>query len=110
MLVFVVGAIDAADQPTIVHDIQLDSSGHPVVVMVTSTDHRPGPQRGGTGGEVAVWTSQDRGRTWTKTRDVPHYSPQNHRYVRRPVDAAEEFYARDQTHASPERMECWSDP
>ena len=101
----------------------------------------PGPQRWGTGGEVAVWTSQDRGRTWTKTRDVTRDSPRNHSYVRRPVDAAEEFYAMwadgnwytytrsylyftnrqgdrvwrlpyamDQTHASPELMECWSDP
>ncbi len=43
----------------------------------------PGPQRWGGGGEVAVWTSQDEGRTWGKLRDVTRKSPRNHSYVRK---------------------------
>ncbi|NLE38034.1 MAG: hypothetical protein GX621_08420 [Pirellulaceae bacterium] len=47
----------------------------------------PGPQRWGTGGEVAVWTSRDEGATWTKLRDVTRNSPRNHSYVREVFDA-----------------------
>lgn len=53
----------------------------------------PGPQRHGTGGEVAMWISDDAGRTWTKTGDVTRNSPRNHGYVRRPVNAHRDFYA-----------------
>jgi hypothetical protein len=53
----------------------------------------PGPQKWGTGGEVAIWRSEDRGATWTKERDVTRNSPMNHHYVRRPVNAHDDFYA-----------------
>ncbi len=53
----------------------------------------PGPQRWGTGGEVAVWLSEDRGETWVKMRDVTWDSPRNHSYVRRPLNAHQDFYA-----------------
>ena len=53
----------------------------------------PGPQHWGTGGEVAIWRSEDRGTTWTKERDVTQGSPRNHHYVRRPVHAHDDFYA-----------------
>ena len=53
----------------------------------------PGPQRWGTGGEVAIWRSTDRGETWTKQRDVTRGSERNHSYVRRPVNAHADFYA-----------------
>lgn len=128
-----------------VKDIQLDADGHPVILVITSADHRPGPsgeprhwtvvrwdgaawqfcevtralhnydmgslyierdglwriiaptepgpQYWGTGGEVAVWVSTDRGALWTKTRDVTGGSAANHMYVRRPVDARDDFYA-----------------
>jgi hypothetical protein len=52
-----------------------------------------GPQPIGAGGEVAVWTSKDEGKTWTKQRDATRRSPMNHNYVRRPVDAHPDFYA-----------------
>ena len=42
-----------------------------------------GPQRWGGGGEIAVWTSGDEGRTWTKIRDVTRNSPRNNSYVRK---------------------------
>jgi hypothetical protein len=52
-----------------------------------------GPQPIGGGGEVALWTSKDAGRTWTKERDVTRRSAMNHNYVRRPVNAHPDFYA-----------------
>lgn len=51
-----------------------------------------GPQPYGTGGEVAVWTSTDKGDTWNKVRDVTRNSPLNHGYVRRAVNAHPDFY------------------
>jgi len=51
----------------------------------------PGPQRWGAGGEVALWTSSDRGETWQKIRDVTRDSPRNHAYVRRPLAAQPDF-------------------
>jgi hypothetical protein len=52
-----------------------------------------GPQPIGGGGEIAIWTSRDEGKTWSKERDVTHGSAMNHNYVRRPVDAHPDFYA-----------------
>ena len=52
-----------------------------------------GPQPYNTGGEVALWTSANRGVTWTKVRHVTSGSPFNHTYVRRPVNAHPDFYA-----------------
>jgi len=53
----------------------------------------PGPQAYNTGGEVALWTSSDRGATWTKVKQLTHGSRYNHTYVRRPVNAHPGFYA-----------------
>ncbi len=52
----------------------------------------PGPQPWGTGGEVAVWTSEDQGVTWRKERNLTAESPRNHSYVRRPLNADPGFY------------------
>ena len=53
----------------------------------------PGPQRWGTGGEMALWESTDEGATWKKVRDITRGSPFNHAYARRPVNAHPDFYA-----------------
>jgi hypothetical protein len=53
----------------------------------------PGPQPYGTGGEITVWESRDRGETWRKTRDLTRGSARNHTYVRRPLNAHPDFYA-----------------
>ena len=53
----------------------------------------PGPQRFCTGGEIALWTSPDRGKSWRKVKQLTHDSPRNHTYVRRPVNARDDFYA-----------------
>jgi len=52
-----------------------------------------GPQEHGTGGEVALWESQDQGDTWTKLRDVTQNSPRNHAYCRSPINAHTDFFA-----------------
>jgi hypothetical protein len=50
-----------------------------------------GPQIWGTGGEIAVWTSADKGKTWVKERIITSKSPTNNSYVRRPVQAKSPF-------------------
>jgi hypothetical protein len=52
-----------------------------------------GPQPYNPGGEVAMWTSTDRGTTWTKIKQLTRDSRYNHTYVRRPVNAHPDFYA-----------------
>jgi hypothetical protein len=53
----------------------------------------PGPQPFSAGGEIAVWESTDKGKSWKKIRQLTHDSPLNHTYVRRPLHANPEFYA-----------------
>ncbi len=52
-----------------------------------------GPQPYNPGGEMAMWISQDKGNSWTKTKDLTQNSPFNHTYARRPVHAHPDFYA-----------------
>jgi hypothetical protein len=53
----------------------------------------PGPQYYGTGGEMVMWASADRGATWSKLRDLTRNSVRNHAYARRPQNAHPDFYA-----------------
>ena len=53
----------------------------------------PGPQKYGTGGEIVIWESKDEGMTWKKSRNITDKSIRNHSYVRRPLNAHEDFYA-----------------
>jgi hypothetical protein len=52
-----------------------------------------GPQSYGTGGEIEMWISRDRGRSWKKTKQLTRNSRFNHTYVRHPVNAHPDFYA-----------------
>ncbi len=52
-----------------------------------------GPQAYNTGGELAVWTSRDRGQHWQAVRPLTQNSLRNHSYPRRPVGAQAGFYA-----------------
>jgi len=51
-----------------------------------------GPQEWGTGGEMVMWVSADRGETWASLA-MTSGSSVNHTYARRPVPAHPEFYA-----------------
>ena len=53
----------------------------------------PGPQKFGTGGEMALWESPDEGITWKKVGNITHNSARNHSYARRPLKAHPDFYA-----------------
>ena len=54
---------------------------------------QPGPQPYNPGGEVAMWTSVDSGKTWQLIKQLTRDSQYNHTYVRRPIDAHPDFYA-----------------
>lgn len=53
----------------------------------------PGPQTWGTGGEMEMWLSSDKGKSWTLDKTLTADSAYNHSYPRRPVNAHEDFYA-----------------
>ena len=135
----------ASDQRLVyMKDISVDRDGHPVILVVTSADHRPGPMGGprkwtlarwqpegwqlteitstthnydmgsvyitaddwrivaptepgpqhwGTGGEMALWVSEDDGWSWRMADQLTSGSISNHAYARRPVNAHPGFYA-----------------
>ena len=69
--------------------LYMESADHWRVIAPTE----PGPQHWGTGGEMALWVSDDGGHGWRKERDITTASDLNHAYARRPVDAHPDFYA-----------------
>lgn len=50
------------------------------------------PQRYGGGGEVVVWSSRDKGKTWNKIEQITRQSERNHNYVRRVVSGKAPFH------------------
>jgi hypothetical protein len=52
-----------------------------------------GPQAYNTGGEIAMWISENSGRTWARARKLTRNSERNHTYARCPVNAHTDFYA-----------------
>lgn len=59
--------------------------------IIAPTD--PGPQPYNPGGEMAMWTSNDQGKTWLKAKALTSHSALNHTYARRPLHAHPDFYA-----------------
>ena len=53
----------------------------------------PGPQRWGTGGEMAIWESRNEGESWIRKRQLTVSSTLNHSYARRPMNAHPDFQA-----------------
>jgi len=53
----------------------------------------PGPQKYGTGGEMALWESNNEGITWKRVRMITNKSIRNHSYARRPLNANNDFYS-----------------
>jgi len=68
----------------------------------------PGPQKYGTGGEMALWTSGNEGKTWAMKRQITHGSEFNHSYARRPLNVEDPFHVfwadGDPTHITPSRL------
>jgi hypothetical protein len=82
-------AVTAAGHNYDMGSLYIEESNPWRIIAPTET----GPQSLGTGGEMAVWVSRDRGRTWRQQRQITHSSERNHAYARRPVDAHPDFYA-----------------
>lgn len=53
----------------------------------------PGPQPYGTGGDLVLLESVDKGKSWKNVKAVTHGSLRNQTYPRRPVAAHPDFYA-----------------
>ena len=49
------------------------------------------PQKWGGGGELVMWESTDKGKTWEKIKQITKDSPRNHNYVRKVVNGADPF-------------------
>ena len=52
-----------------------------------------GPQAYNPGGEMMVWESVNKGKTWNPVRQLTVNSPRNHSYARVPLNAESAFYA-----------------
>ncbi len=67
-----------------------------------------GPQAWQTGGEMALWSSQDQGLTWTMLRQITTNSVYSHTYARRPLNAKDPFFVfwadGDPTQVTPSRL------
>lgn len=51
-----------------------------------------GPQPYNPGGEIAMWTSNDQGKTWSLKKQLTKHSKRNHTYARRVINAHDDFY------------------
>ncbi len=59
--------------------------------VLATTD--PGPQAFGTGGDLVLWVSRNRGASWRRERTVTRASMRNPNYPRQPVNAHPDFFA-----------------
>ena len=59
--------------------------------IIAPTD--PGPQPHTTGGGIVVWLSRDQGRSWKRDADIGAFNGRNQTYIRRPLNAHDDFYA-----------------
>ncbi|QEC52603.1 putative BNR repeat neuraminidase [Anseongella ginsenosidimutans] len=60
-------------------------------IVVAPTE--PGPQEYNTGGEMVLWKSANKGKSWKKVKQLTRDSEFNHTYARRPVHVHPDFYA-----------------
>ena len=66
---------------------------HNLVSVTVIAPTAVGPQYWGTGGEMEMWRSHNRGKSWELVRQLTHNSLRNHSYARRPLHAHPDFYA-----------------
>jgi len=69
--------------------ISVDGDGLWTVIAPTGT----GPQPYNCGGEVELWLSADKGMSWERSRAVTSGSEYNHSYVKKVVNAQDDFFA-----------------
>jgi len=83
-----IGEITTSDNNYDMGSLYIGENGEWSVIAPTID----GPQAYNSGGEVALWESEDRGDTW-RTKALTRVSEYNHSYVRKPVNADDGFYA-----------------
>lgn len=96
-------AIAPADHNYDMGSLYLDAD---VWRLIAPTD--PGPQPYHAGGEMVLWESADKGRTWRRVAALTAGSETNHTYARRPLGATAPFLAfwadGDPTRLTPSRL------
>jgi len=63
--------------------------GNDWMVIGPSTDS---PQKWGAGGEVVMWKSKDKGKSWEQAKQLTKNSERNHNYVRKVVGGKDPFF------------------
>ncbi len=69
-------------------DLEIREDG----VWQISGSTEAGPQAYNTGGELAIWTSEDHGQHWQLVRQLTMNSKYNHNFPRRPLNSHPQFY------------------
>lgn len=59
-------------------------------IVIAPTENSP--QKYGAGGEIVIWKSRDKGKTWKNTGQITEGSLSNHNYVRKVTDGMDPFY------------------
>jgi hypothetical protein len=57
--------------------------------VIIPTENRP--QAWGCGGELVMWESKDKGKSWKRAKQITKNSPRNHNYVRKVVNGVDPF-------------------
>ncbi|MEM6846150.1 MAG: BNR-4 repeat-containing protein [Bacteroidota bacterium] len=89
------------DRAWLTHDITTSDNNYDMGSLYLEEDEtwriiaptEIGPQPYNPGGEVAMWTSSDMGKSWNMVKQLTTNSERNHTYSRRPVNAHPDFYA-----------------
>lgn len=82
-------AVTTSDNNYDMGELWMESQNDWRVIGPTET----GPQPYNPGGEVAMWKSEDQGKSWHKIRQMTANSEMNHTYVRRPLNTHPDFFA-----------------
>ena len=86
---WIIRPVTTSDNNYDMGSLYIEQDGSWRIIAPTET----GPQQYNPGGEIAMWISNDLGKTWTKTADLTSNSTRNHTYARKPVNAHNDFYA-----------------
>jgi len=82
-------AVTTSDNNYDMGSLFIEKDGTWRIIAPTET----GPQPYNPGGEMAVWVSENNGKTWTQQRQITVNSERNHTYARAAVNAHPGFYA-----------------
>src|SRR5690606_22833029 len=86
---WVINDITTSDNNYDMGSLYIEEGGNWRLIAPTET----GPQPYNPGGEIAMWESKDKGKSWTRVKQLTNNSDFNHTYARRPLNAHPEFYA-----------------